>query len=75
MEPLKWKDATVTIQGSPGFLHAVYLTPSLREAFERSFGGLDGLFGAIFYEVRALTPNPEPRHESEPRRPLRRHLL
>ena len=46
-----WNEPAVTIQGSPGFLHAVYLSPSLRPAFDEAFGGLDGLFAAIFHSL------------------------
>ena len=52
MDPLKqWKESVVTLQGSPGFLHTLYLNPSLQEVFNERFGGLDGLFAAIFYRL------------------------
>ena len=51
MDPNKWTDAAITIQGSPGFLHTVYLNPSLRPAFEQAFGGLEGLFSALFHHL------------------------
>ena len=57
MDPLGWRETAVTIQGSPGFLHALYLSPSLRSSFDKAFGGLDGLFAAIFYKL--LRPRSE----------------
>ena len=47
----QWKESVVTLQGSPGFLHTLYLNPSLQEVFNERFGGLDGLFAAIFYKL------------------------
>ena len=44
-------------QGSPAFLHSLRLNPSLASAFNDAFGGLDGLFGAIFYDL--LIPMPQ----------------
>ena len=50
-QPLLWDEPVVVIQGSPAFLHSLFLNPSLREAFEAAFGGLDGLFAALFFEL------------------------
>ena len=57
MDPLAWKDAVVTIHGSPAFLHSLYLAPALRDRFEGAFGGLDGLFAAIVHAL--LPPKPD----------------
>ena len=52
VDPLAWKEPALTIQGSPGFLHAIYLSSSLRPSFEQAFGGgLEGLFAAIFHSL------------------------
>ena len=50
-QPLQWEEPVVVIQGSPAFLHSLYLNPSLGAAFEAAFGGLDGLFSALFFEL------------------------
>jgi hypothetical protein len=58
MEPLAWSDPVVTLEGSPAFLHSLLLNPSLRQSFQRAFGGsVDGLFRDI---LRSLLP---PRRE------------
>jgi hypothetical protein len=55
--PHEWSEDTVVVQGAPGFLHAIWLNPSLRGEFEAKFGPTDdGLFADIFW---ALTP-PQP---------------
>ena len=56
-KPLKWPETVVTIHGSPAFLHSLLLNPSLAEAFDARFGGLEGLFASIFFQL--LCPQPE----------------
>lgn len=44
-------------QGSPAFLHSLRLNPSLASTFNDAFGGLEGLFRDVFYEL--LVPMPQ----------------
>ena len=47
----------MVINGSPAFLHSLFLNPALRPAFVRAFGdGVEGLFAAIFSSL--LVPKP-----------------
>jgi len=51
LQPLEWDEDVVTVQGSPAFLHTLRLNPSLASAFDETFGGLDGLFRDVFFEL------------------------
>ena len=56
-DPLSWQESVLIVQGSPAFLHSLRLSPSLAPAFDRAFGGLEGLFRDIVYEL--LMPRAE----------------
>ena len=58
MDPASWTEAVVTLQGSPAFLHSLFLCPDLRPKFEAAFGsGLEGLFAHIFHALMVPKPS------------------
>ena len=54
-DPLQWPEAVVSIEGSPSFLHTIWLNPKLRPRFKQAFGDDPSeLFADLFWFALGL---------------------